>query len=423
MTRALSFVFRNWPLKLAAIGLATLLYGGLVLSQTTQDFPGTVPIERENQPSDTFLLSPADLGSVGGIRYIAPADLGLRVDTSTFRATVDLSDVDPADGPASVVVRVTAVDSRIQVLDFAPRRIVVTLDRVTERVVKITPVIGDIPDQLEVGDPVVDEEMATVRGPDSVVATVAEVQARVSIDPSGIDVNRLVELVPVDSSGEALANAQIDVMPARVRVRVAVFTDRQTRTVPVNPIVVGTPAAGFELASIEVDPLIISVQGDPDDLVGLERADTAPVTLSGASSMVVQTVGLELPDGVEALGSSMVTVTVRLRSVTATRTFEAGLALVGARADKRYELSTDRIVVTIGGSIADLNRLSGATLVLTVDVTGLEDGTHAVPVSANLVTGLTLLTASPNPIQVTVSSPIPSESPTIGPSESPGPTT
>ena len=52
-------------------------------------------------------------------------------------------------------------------------------------------------------------------------------------------------------------------------------------------------------------------------------------------------------------------VTVKLRPVTGTRTFEAGLVLVGARPDLAYELSTDRVLVTIGGSIADLDRLSG----------------------------------------------------------------
>ena len=52
MTRLLRFVIHNWPLKLAAIGLATLLYGGLVLSQTTQDFPGQRPDRaRERRPA------------------------------------------------------------------------------------------------------------------------------------------------------------------------------------------------------------------------------------------------------------------------------------------------------------------------------------------------------------------------------------
>jgi len=411
VTRALRVIVHNWPLKLAAIGLASLLYGGLVLSQTARDFTGNVPITTENQPPDVIVLS--NLGAVTHIRYVQPPDLGLRVESSSFRASINLAGVQPTGQPVSLPVIVEAVDSTIQVLDFEPRRIVVTLDRVGSKVVPIRAVLGPIPSGLDVGDPVVDGTTATVTGPQSAVDDVAEALAPVSIDASGIDVNTMVDLVAVDASG-ATVQAPIDIAPSSVRVRVPVFTDRRSRSLPVNPIVVGTPAAGFEVASVGVEPPVVSVEGDANDLAGLDRADTVPVSVSGASSQVVEVVGLALPDGVEALGNGTVTVTVKLRPVTATRTFEAGLVLVGAQADKRYVLSTDHVLVTIGGSIADLNRLSGTDIVLRVDVTGLEDGTHSVPVTANLTTGLTLVGASPNPIDVIVSSGTPA--PTPGPS-------
>ena len=41
--RILGRLFNNWPLKVAAVGLATLLYGGLVLSQNTQTYTGVDP--------------------------------------------------------------------------------------------------------------------------------------------------------------------------------------------------------------------------------------------------------------------------------------------------------------------------------------------------------------------------------------------
>ena len=44
MRRVLGIIVHNWPLKLAAIGLATLMYGGLALSQNTQTFQGVVPV-------------------------------------------------------------------------------------------------------------------------------------------------------------------------------------------------------------------------------------------------------------------------------------------------------------------------------------------------------------------------------------------
>ena len=123
-----------------------------------------------------------------------------------------------------------------------------------------------------------------------------------------------------------------------------------------------------------------------------------------------------------APGLGTVRVTITLRPITATRTFNAGLILVGARADRVYTISTDRVLVTIGGPVADLDRLSGSVLVMTLDVSGLDAGTHGVSVGANLVTGLTLIGASPNPVSVTIdliATPVPSPNPSPTPSAAP----
>jgi YbbR domain-containing protein len=405
--RLLRFIVHNWPLKVGAIALSTLLYGGLVLSQTTQEFPGKVPIETINQSSNVIVLS--DLGSVSQIRYVAPPDLGLRVSSSIFRATVDLGNVDPKGGPITLPVRVTAIDPRIQVLDAQPQRILVTLDTIGQRSVPVRAVLGTIPPGLELGAPILDQASATVTGPESIVSKVAEAWARVAIDPSGIDINRTVDLVAVDAAGEVVI--PVDVNPTSVRVRVAVFTDRRTRTIPVSPVVIGTPAAGFEVASITVDPVVVQVEGDANDLANLDQADTVPISVTSISTDLTTTVALQLPDGVQELGATTVTVTIHLRTVTGTRTFSAGLVLIGARSDLVYGLSTDHVLVTIGGSEADLDRLSGAALTLNLDVSGLAVGSHPVTPTANLTTGLSLLGISPSPIVVTITAPTSSPGP------------
>jgi YbbR domain-containing protein len=416
MTRALRFLVHNWPLKLAAVGLATLLYGGLVLSQSTQSFTSPVPIQIEDPPADVLVLS--NLGSVTRIDYVAPPDLGLRIDSASFAATVDISDIEPTGQPVSVDVTVEATDPRVQVLNWEPRAITVTIDRLGTREVPIEAVLQPLPSGLDAGDPVLEQETALVSGPESVVATIVKVQADVTVDATGVDVNELVPLVPVDNLGQRLSeSARVEVEPALVRVRVPVFTDRRTKSLPVTPIVTGTPAAGFEVESVTVDPPVVNIEGDANDLAGLDRLDTAPVVVSGASSELVEEVGLVLPPGVQPVGDGTVEVTVRLRPITATRVFEAGLVLVGARPDRAYSLSTDRVLVTIGGSVAELDRLAATSLVLTLDVTGLDPGTHSVAVSANLTTGLTLLGVSPNPVEVTVS--LPEAQPT--PASSPAP--
>jgi len=405
MIRFLRLIVRNWPLKLGAVALSTLLYSGLVLSQTTRDFTGSVPILAVNQASDVTVLS--TLGNTTLIRYVSPPDLGLRVDVNSFKATVDLANVDPGVGHVSLRVTVTALDDRIQVLDVEPSQITIQLDRVTTRSVPVKAVIvGAVPPGLDVGAPTVDQANAMVTGPQAVVSKVAEVDARVAVDPSGIDVDRTVDLIAVDANGEQLT--PVDIAPTSVHVRIPIFTDRRTRTLPVSAVVVGTPASGFEVESVTVDPIVVQVQGDANDLAGLNVADTTPVSVTGASSDVVQRVTLDLPNGVQAVGQGTVQVTVKLRAVTAARTFDAGLSLVGASPDRVYTLSTSHVLVTIGGSATDLDRLASVSLVLTLDVAGLDAGDHKVTPTANLTTGLTLLSVSPSPVIVTITAPAPS---------------
>jgi YbbR domain-containing protein len=418
MTRALRFILHNWPLKLAAIALASLLYGGLVLSQTTQPFTDPVPIRIPNPPANVIVLS--NLGSVTRISYVAPPDLGLRVDSSTFEASIDLADVEPTGEAVSVDVTVEATDDRIQVLDFQPRVISVTLDRLGSLAVPIEAVLQPLPSGLDAGDPILEQDTAVVSGPASVVSTIVKVEAEVPVDATGVDINELIPLIPINAQGQRLGEAErLEVAPALVRVRVPVFTDRRTKSLPVTPVVTGTPAAGFDVASVTVDPPVVNVEGDANDLAGLEQLDTAPVIVTGASSELTLKVGLVLPPSVQAFGGGTVEVTVKLRPVNATRTYQAGLIVVGERPDRRYELSTDRVLVTIAGSVAELDRLGSQSLTLNVDVSGLDPGTHSVALSANLTTGLSLIDVSPNPIDVTVS--IVEAPPEPSPSSSPGP--
>ncbi|HLX34219.1 MAG TPA: CdaR family protein [Candidatus Limnocylindrales bacterium] len=405
---AYRLIVRNWPLKLGALALSTLLYSGLVLSQTTRDFAGSVPIVPVNQSPQLMILSP--LGVVTDIRYVA-SDPGLRIDSQTFSATVDLTRVDPSSGHVTVPVSVVSLDDRVQVLDFQPQQITIQLDSKASKTVPIKAVVsGPIPSGLAIGNAVVDQASATVTGPASVISQIAEADALVVVDNSGIDVNQTIDLVAVDAQGNQVTSDAMEIDPRSVLVKLPVFTDRKTRTVPVSPVVVGTPAAGFEVASVTVQPLVVQVEGDANDLSSLNEADTAPVSVSGASSTVVEKVDLALPDGIQPLGDGTVQVTIVLRPVTSTRTFDAGLILVGASPDKTYTLSTGHVLVTIGGSEADLDRLQGGTLVLNLDVTGLDDGDHRIVPTANLTTGLTLLGISPSPVVVTISTPTPSPS-------------
>ncbi len=413
MTRLIGVVVHNWPLKLAAIGLATLLYGGLVLSQSTLEFNGVIPVTQKNQPDDTFLLTA--LEPVTTIRYFAPS--GIRPIATTFTATVDLANVPPGEGPQLVPIVVESLDPRITILGSTPDVMTVELDALETRTVPVVVERGATPDGLDIGDTTVDPTEVEVSGPSSVIELVVSARADVAIQPGGIDVDQDVRLVPVDQLGDAVS--PVDVSPSTARVTIPVFTDRQSRTLPVTPVITGAPAAGFEIASVVVDPSVVTVEGDADQLAQLESVDTAPISVNGLSSAQTSEVELSVPTGVVPLDEASVSVTITVRPVTATRNFEVGLELAGQDPDLAYALGLDRVVITVGGSVADLDRLEGATRVATLDVTDLAVGEHEVPVTADLPAGVTLVTATPSAVTVTITAP--SAAATTAPGPSPGP--
>jgi YbbR domain-containing protein len=399
----------NWPLKLAAVGLATVLYGGLVVSQSTETLPGlAVQIEVTGYPPESFLLTTID--PVTEIRYFAPS--GIRPIPSDFEASIDISGVQPGSGPQRVPVNVVSIDDRITVVGVQPDRVTVELDRLGTKMIDVVVEHDQAPEGLELGEIAVQPSRVEVAGPASVIERVVTARASVIIQPSGIDVDQDINLVPIDELGEAVG--QVDVEPRAAHVTIPVFSDRESRTLPVNPVISGEPAAGFEVAAVTVEPLTILVEGDADQLAELVRVDTALIPLAGVSSDRVVTVELDLPTGVLAVGDDLVNVSIELRPVTATRTFSAGVRLIGAGRGLSYSVDVDRLLVTIGGSVADLDRLSGSALVADLDVSGLEPGTETVPVTFQLPTGATLVSSTPSSVTVIITATSPSPTPSSG---------
>ncbi len=205
---------------------------------------------------------------------------------------------------------------------------------------------------------------------------------------------------PSTAVGDTVPQVRTD--PATAHVSIPVFSNRQQKTLPVSPQVTGSPAAGFEIASIGVEPQIVTVEGDADDLQALATIDTQPIAIGGFSESQTVDVDLALPTGIVSTGIDQVKVMIAIRAETATRNFEVGVRLVGARSDYAYDVDIDRLLLTVGGAPADLDRIVGSTLAADLDVAALGPGTSDVTVGATLPPGVTLVAASPPQVPVTV---------------------
>lgn len=406
MNRLLRIITYNWPLKLAAVALATLLYAGLVVSQSSFEFPSPVQIRTVNQPADAVVLG--NLPPVTRIRYVVSGDVGSPPTPDSFLATIDLKDVNPAAGSTYVPIDVVSVDPRFLVIDYEPRGINVQLDPFTSKTVAVQVNMGTPPPNLDVREPVIDPPTVTISGPASVVSLVVAARADVVIDPSGILVDRDVPLIPVDILGNL--QRPIKVAPASAHIRIPVFSNSRKKSLVVNPNVTGTPPSGYLLDSVVVDPAVVTVEADSDQLATLARADTAAIPIGAVTGNLEVDVPLTLPAGVLPVGTETVHVTITIKPEAGTKAFEAALVMTGRQPGLDYALSTTQIQVAIGGPLADLDRIDASAFTVNLNVGGLTPGVHQLQPTPNLQAGLRLLTVEPASVTVTVS-PIASPAP------------
>jgi YbbR domain-containing protein len=413
VTRLLGAIVYNWPLKLAAIALATLLYGGLILSENARTSPVSIQVEPKpgSQPTGTIIVG--QLPVVNEVRYFIADQSNVTVSSSNFNATVDLSGLVPSPQAQSVRVEVVSADPRIQVISSDPAFASVRLEKLVTHDVPIVVVPGTVPDGLSIRPPVPARTTATVSGAQSDIARVVSVRATVPVDASGLDTDQDLPLTPVDQVGEQVRGVEVD--PATVRVTMQVFKDRRTASLPIVANIVGSLAPGFEVASIGLSDPVVGVEGDAADLADVVTASTGPISLDGRSADFDVTVGFALPTGVSAVKPTSVTVHVTVRAVTQTRNFTAGIVVNGGQSDRLYALSAESAAVTIGGTPVDLDRLSGATLSVTADVTGLGVGAHEVALTMSLQSGLTVVAIRPATVTVIVT-----EGPAASPSAATG---
>ena len=398
-------LLRNWHLKLSSVLLATVLYTGLVFSGSFSDAPVQLTIGISGQPPDTAVLS----GTPGAVdvTYRAPNDVAGTLASDQFRATVDLSDydMDRAPEPQVLPVEVVALVDDVEIVRREPATVTVEIDRLVEKRVPVVVDHGEVPDSLEIDEPSTSDDEVSVRGASTLVDRVDRALARVLIDESGIRVERTVTLEPVDIDGQPVVNVQVE--PETVTVEVDVRAVESNRTVAVRPQIVGTPAPGFALASISVEPSTVTIRGLPDVLTDIQEILTEPIDLDGLTEGQELELPLILPDDTRLVDGDeeLVTVSVTIEPSVSSRTFVVGVECQGA-GDNACLPGIEQLAVTLSGPGAAFAQLSAADITPIVDAAGLAPGSYALtPSIAGLPEGIVLEGISPGSVPVTIVGP------------------
>ena len=227
-----------------------------------------------------------------------------------------------------------------------------------------------------------------------------------------------VNLVAVDVAGQEVGVGLVDLEPETVSVQVDVQPTETTQTLPVRPDISGTPAPGFALESLAIEPSLVTLRGLPDVLAEINEVLTEPLSIDGIASDQEFETALVLPEGTrlaDGTGPSAIVVTAGIGPSVSSRTFVVGVACEG-NGENECLPAIEQLSVTLSGPGDTLSGLPPATSRPRSMRPGLAPGSYNLePTIGALPDGVELLGISPGTVAVTIRAPTPAPTPTPAP--------
>ena len=183
----------------------------------------------------------------------------------------------------------------------------------------------------------------------------------------------------------------------------AVLEQSGTASMPVKPFIDGTPATGFVVSEVTIDPLTVNVIGPARRLGATSAATTDRVAIEGASATVTQNVNIGVGDASLRLREPRTArVTVRIEKAGERIFATSHVVLQNLEPGLRGTSDPSVVSVVMRGAESLLGRLEPSTIRPYVDVTGLGRGTHSVAVLLDPKGTLTVASIRPAEVTVTI---------------------
>ena len=305
---------------------------------------------------------------------------------NNITAQVDLSKIELDDDqtyPVKVQVPVkpslpsTLYTYTYDVSSYYPTYVEVEIDRIDsiKRTLRVS-TTGSLANGYTADNPVCDVTSVTVTGPASQISNVAVVRAEVDLNDSvGTIVRDVVVTVPVSKQGTITIN---------------------------QPKTTGTLPSHLEISSIDWEPKSVSVAGTSEEVNSVSSIDLPTIDLSKITGNTTLTfdISKNISDaGLQLKNSSSSTVTVNIKTgVTQAKKIQiknTDINIIGLKEDCVVKLP-DSVTAEIGGP----DNITAQSLKPSLDLTGLDVGTHKVELKLNLPNYATL--KAPVTVDVTI---------------------
>jgi YbbR domain-containing protein len=273
--------------------------------------------------------------------------------------------------------------------------------REAERSLRVPLEYRNLPDQLELlGEPasVVDVRL---RGTSGALGELQGTDLVAVLNLEGARPGRrLFHILPGDVS-VPMGVKVLQIAPATLSLT---FEISAVRTVPIVPDIDDEPAPGYEVGRVTADPPTVDVSGPASAVRGVTEATTEPISIRGATSSVVDTITVGVPDAAVRLRNQRsAVVTVEIRPVPIERVVDhVPVELRHASAPLNPSASPAEVTVRLRGSSSAVAALRAQDLKVYADLSGLGRGRYNLPVRFDPPRDMTITHVEPPELDVRI---------------------
>lgn len=234
----------------------------------------------------------------------------------------------------------------------------------------------------------------TLRGKTEDIAAVRENEVSAYLDLNYLSKDgtyKLPVLVNLSKQALLLETLEVHVSPQEVSLKVE---EEINGFVPITPLVSGTPAHGYELSEITIEPSEVEITGPRSAVQNCTRIQTQAVSVKGADSTVVRTVNPDnLGRSLKLAGKQTVTVTALVVPTVMIRKFE-NVNVNFINLPEGFEVFPSKVNAsfTLKGRMTELEKYAPSENSVTADFSVVEESdSYEIPVEHNFPSGFELV--------------------------------
>ena len=328
-----------------------------------------------------------------------------QIKTEDIKVSLDISKA-PA-GMSTFPIEYVSPYAGVGLLDINPSMVSITLAARESKEVGIAVTVRGTPNkEFTAEKPTYTATTARVIGPKGNVERVQIVAGEIDVTGAVASTTARVTLVPKDSSGNEIAQIQVD--PPEIEVTVPMKPKQPAKMVAVKVETTGTPKNGYKLAGVTVSPEYVEIRGSASVTSKIDAIYTR-VDVVGREAGFSSAVNLVVPSGV-TMETNRVTVNVDIQPDIVTKTFSnVYVQVIDLPIGYTFNIDPAEIMVELSGRSDILAQVKAADVQAFIDAGGISPsevrgrGDFPLPVyPGDLPAGISILEMSPSRVILTL---------------------